>query len=40
MTKGKPKPLNDPRRTATHEAGHAVIARVLTLLCGDHRARL
>jgi ATP-dependent Zn protease len=29
----KPKPLNDPRHTATHEAGHAVIARVLTLLC-------
>jgi hypothetical protein len=30
----KPKPLNDPHSTATHEAGHAVIARVLTLLCG------
>jgi ATP-dependent Zn protease len=29
----KPKPLNDPRHTATHEAGHAVIGRVLTLLC-------
>ena len=34
MTKRKPKPLNDPRHTATHEAGHAVIGRVLTLLCG------
>jgi hypothetical protein len=29
-----PKPMNDPRHTATHEAGHAVIARVLTLDCG------
>jgi ATP-dependent Zn protease len=26
---------NDPRHTAIHEAGHAVIARVLTLVCGD-----
>jgi ATP-dependent Zn protease len=26
--------LNDPRQTAIHEAGHAVIARVLTLDCG------
>ena len=40
----KPKPLNDPRHTATHEAGHAVVARVLTLICGganmvpDHEA--
>ena len=35
MTKGsKRKPLNDPRNTATHEAGHAVISRVLTLDCG------
>ena len=34
MTKRKKKLLNDPRSTATHEAGHAVIARVLTLLCG------
>jgi ATP-dependent Zn protease len=25
---------NDPHHTATHEAGHAVIARVLTLACG------
>ena len=31
----KRKPLNDPRHTATHEAGHAVIARVLTLACGE-----
>jgi ATP-dependent Zn protease len=30
----KPKPLNDQLHTATHEAGHAVIARVLTLACG------
>ena len=29
------KVLNDPRNTAIHEAGHAVIARVLMLLCGD-----
>ena len=28
------QPLNDPRHTAVHEAGHAVIARVLTLMCG------
>jgi ATP-dependent Zn protease len=34
VSKRKPKPLNDPRSTATHEAGHAVIARVLTLLSG------
>lgn len=27
-------PLNDPRHTAIHEAGHAVIARVLTLSSG------
>ena len=27
--------MNDPRHTAIHEAGHAVIARVLTLSCGD-----
>ncbi|WMT76053.1 hypothetical protein [Bradyrhizobium sp. Ash2021] len=26
--------LNDPKHTACHEAGHAVIARVLTLACG------
>ena len=26
--------VNDPRHVATHEAGHAVIGRVLTLLCG------
>lgn len=25
---------NDPHHTATHEASHAVIARVLTLMCG------
>jgi ATP-dependent Zn protease len=25
---------NDPHHTAIHEAGHAVIARVLTLMCG------
>ncbi|WP_338833572.1 hypothetical protein [Bradyrhizobium septentrionale] len=25
---------NDPHHSATHEAGHAVIARVLTLACG------
>ena len=25
---------NDPLHTANHEAGHAVIARVLTLMCG------
>src|SRR4051812_13699357 len=25
---------NDPQHTAIHEAGHAVIARVLTLACG------
>jgi ATP-dependent Zn protease len=31
----RPKPLNDPRHTAIHEAGHAVIGRVLTLVCGD-----
>ena len=31
----KRKPLNDPPHTATHEAGHAVIARVLTLACGE-----
>jgi ATP-dependent Zn protease len=30
----RPKPLNDPRHTAIHEAGHAVVGRVLTLLCG------
>jgi hypothetical protein len=34
MTKRKPKPLNDLRHTALHEAGHAVIGRVLTLVCG------
>jgi ATP-dependent Zn protease len=34
VTERKPQPLNDPRHTATHEAGHAVIGRVLTLLCG------
>jgi hypothetical protein len=28
------KPINDPRVTAHHEAGHAVIGRVLTLKCG------
>jgi hypothetical protein len=28
------KPLNNPRHVAFHEAGHAVIARVLTLACG------
>ena len=33
-TTRKPKVLNKPRHTATHEAGHAVIARVLTLMCG------
>jgi hypothetical protein len=27
--------LNNPDHTATHEAGHAVIARVLTLACGS-----
>jgi hypothetical protein len=26
---------NDPHHTAIHEAGHAVIARVLTLACGQ-----
>lgn len=26
--------LNDPRHTAYHEAGHAVVGRVLTLVCG------
>jgi ATP-dependent Zn protease len=26
---------NDPHHSATHEAGHAVIARVLTLACGE-----
>jgi hypothetical protein len=31
----KPKLLNTSRSTATHEAGHAVIGRVLTLLCGS-----
>ena len=35
----KRKPLNDPRHTATHEAGHAVIARVLTLACGEASIR-
>ena len=36
LRKPKPKPesLNDPRHTAVHEAGHAVIGRVLTLVCG------
>ncbi|MGY4311099.1 thermonuclease family protein [Bradyrhizobium sp. JR3.5] len=44
MPSPRTKPLNDPRHTATHEAGHAVIGRVLTLLCGgaiiaaDHEA--
>lgn len=28
------QPLNDPRHTVVHEAGHAVIGRVLTLMCG------
>jgi len=33
---GKRKPyLNDPWHTAIHEAGHAVIARVLRLRCGE-----
>jgi hypothetical protein len=31
----KLKALNKPLNIATHEAGHAVIARVLTLLCGE-----
>jgi ATP-dependent Zn protease len=30
----RPKPLNDRRHTAIHEAGHAVIGRVMTLVCG------
>ena len=34
LRKPKPKSLNDPRHTAVHEAGHAVIGRVLTLVCG------
>jgi ATP-dependent Zn protease len=35
MTKrSKLRLLNDPRHTAYHEAGHAVIGRVLTLLSG------
>jgi hypothetical protein len=38
MTKRKRRILNDPRHTATHEAGHAVIARVLTLACGGAAA--
>ena len=29
----------DPRHTATHEAGHAVIARVLALMCGGASIR-
>jgi ATP-dependent Zn protease len=33
-TPRRPKPLNDPRHTAIHEAGHAVAGRVLTLFCG------
>jgi hypothetical protein len=32
--KRKPKSLNDPRDVTIHEAGHAVIGRVLTLVCG------
>ncbi len=35
----KRNPLNDPRHTATHEAGHAVVARVLTLACGGASIR-
>ena len=35
----KRKPLNDLRHTATHEAGHAAIARVLTLACGEASIR-
>ena len=31
--------LNNPRNTAVHEAGHAVIARVLTLKCGGASIR-
>ncbi|MBR0831405.1 hypothetical protein JQ596_38460 [Bradyrhizobium manausense] len=34
MPRRRAQSLNDPHRTATHEAGHAVIGRVLTLLCG------
>ena len=30
---------NDRRDTATHQAGHAVIARVLTLMCGGASIR-
>ena len=30
----KPEIENDPHHTAIHEAGHAVIARVLALTCG------
>jgi hypothetical protein len=39
QTTRKPKPVNDFRRTATHEAGHALIGRVLTLLCGGATIR-
>ena len=35
----KRTPRTDPRHTATHEAGHAVIARVLTLMCGGASIR-
>jgi ATP-dependent Zn protease len=35
MTRRKPSFLNIPRHTAIHEAGHAVIARRLTLSCGS-----
>ena len=34
-SKRKTHPINDIRATAYHEAGHAVIGRVLTMQCGD-----
>lgn len=33
--KKPPKVLNDPWDAAVHEAGHAVISRVLNMACGD-----
>jgi hypothetical protein len=35
MSKRQKRYLNDPWHTAIHEAGHAVIARVLRLRCGE-----
>lgn len=31
--------MNDRRRTAIHEAGHAVVGRILTMLCGGASIR-